>query len=279
MFNKVLLALTLSDQTDRLLEAFYSICASPETEVLLLPPWMEKEQTSGKDRCLPRKRHRLEEYATKIRNAGYGQVRILPPLRTISADALSDLVYDQDIDLLLREAPASGTGEVPLRWSRLLHVLQHVEIPTFLLKGTYTGHDYLRRVLLPTDFSRSSLNALRILRNLREQIGEVLFVHVLEDPRDRREDRGDREVAEEMLEELQTEMQDFGIRARYILARGHTASHEVCRIAEEEDCSLVFVAQPEAGAVRGLLRQSTSKNIAELATRSLWIIPDDVDDD
>lgn len=128
-------------------------------------------------------------------------------------------------------------------------------------------------------FSRASLNALRILRNLREQVGEVIFVHVLEDPRDRREYRGACEVAEEMLEELQAEMQDFGIRARYLLVRGRAASHEVCRIAEEEDCSLIFTAPSEEGAVRDLLRQSTARNIATMATRSLWIIPDDVDDD
>ncbi|MDY2869555.1 MAG: universal stress protein [Succiniclasticum sp.] len=279
MFNKVLLVLTLSKKTDCLLEVFYSLCVSPETEVFLLPPWTETEEAAGKIACLPRMRHRLEEYAGKIRQAGYAHVQILDPLRTAGAEEFSDLVYDRDMDLVIRESPSCSAGEGPFPDGRLRGVFPRADVPTFLLQGGYRGHDYLRRVLLPTDFSRASLNALRILRNLREQVGEVIFVHVLEDPRDRREYRGACEVAEEMLEELQAEMQDFGIRARYLLVRGRAASHEVCRIAEEEDCSLIFTAPSEEGAVRDLLRQSTARNIAAMATRSLWIIPDDVDDD
>ena len=260
MFNKVLLVLTLSKKTDCLLEVFYSLCVSPETEVFLLPPWTEAEEAAGKIACLPRMRHRLEEYAGKIRQAGYAHVQILDPLRTAGAEEFSDLVYDRDMDLVIRESPSCSAGEGPFPDGRLRGVFPRADVPTFLLQGGYRGHDYLRRVLLPTDFSRASLNALRILRNLREY-------------------RGACEVAEEMLEELQAEMQDFGIRARYLLVRGRAASHEVCRIAEEEDCSLIFTAPSEEGAVRDLLRQSTARNIATMATRSLWIIPDDVDDD
>ena len=46
MFNKVLLVLTLSKKTDCLLEVFYSLCVSPETEVFLLPPWTEAEEAA-----------------------------------------------------------------------------------------------------------------------------------------------------------------------------------------------------------------------------------------
>ena len=38
----------------------------------------------------------------------------------------------------------------------------------------------LETVLVPTDFSRKSLEALNIIRTLREFVGKVLFVHVIE---------------------------------------------------------------------------------------------------
>ena len=43
----------------------------------------------------------------------------------------------------------------------------------------------LATVLIPTDFSRKSLEALNVVRSLREYVGRVLFVHVIERSRNK----------------------------------------------------------------------------------------------
>ncbi|MBR1589679.1 MAG: universal stress protein, partial [Acidaminococcaceae bacterium] len=135
--------------------------------------------------------------------------------------------------------------------------------------------DYLHRILLPTDFSRKSLIALNFIRNLREHVGEVLFVHVIEGVRGDEELRENKEMAEDMLQELCNEMQDFGIRSRYVIADGGAASKEICKLAEEENCSLIFTGKTGAGPIKGLLMGSTAQNILLNAGRTLWVMPDE----
>lgn len=278
MFNKVLLVMSLTDKTDRMLDALYSICSNPATEVWLLHVMEDAAQADPDGAYYKRVKHRLEDYANAIRNAGYDHVQTLLHRHLHVANDVQDTVDGLDIDFVIMGSHDRGFLEGAFRGSNVFHAVRNVDVPTLVVKGDYDCKDFLRRVLLPTDFSRASLNALKILRNLREQVGDVIFVHVIEDPRDR-DIREDREVAEDMLEELRTEMQDFGIRARYEIVRGHAASHEVCRIAEEEDCSLIFTGETGLSPVRGMLRRSTVQNIVLHATRALWIIPDEDSDD
>ena len=120
---------------------------------------------------------------------------------------------------------------------------------------------------------------MNYIRNLREHVGEVLFVHVIEGVRGDEELTESKEMAEDMLVELCNEMQNFGINSQYVIADGGAASKEICKLAEEENCSLIISGRTGAGPIKGLLMGSTAQNILLNASRTLWVMPDEDSED
>ncbi len=87
----------------------------------------------------------------------------------------------------------------------------------------------LETVLLPTDFSRKSLEGLNTIRSLREFVGKVIFVHVIERSRNKRDYKEKFDSAVMFLQELVDEMKIFGIDADYRIAHG-VASKKIAAI-------------------------------------------------
>ena len=279
MFSRVMLALDLSELTSRMLDVFYSVCLDPGTEVYLLHVVKRSENFAQTTSYYKKTYSRLKGLAQDIRNAGYDNVEILWESNQDVLDGIQKAVDQYDINLLLMASHGKGVWASTFRGSSTFNVVRAIDIPTLVIKGDYKCSDYLQRILLPTDFSRKSLIALNFIRNLRENVGEVIFVHVIEGVRGDEELRENKEMAEDMLQELCNEMQDFGIQSRYVIADGGAASKEVCKLAEEENCSLVITGKTGAGPIKGLLMGSTAQNILLNANRTLWVMPDEESDE
>ena len=279
MFSRVMLALDLSELTSRMLDVFYSVCLDPGTEVYLLHVVRKSENFAQTTPYYKKTYSRLKGLAQDIRNAGYDNVEILWEGNQDVLDGIQKAVDQYDINLLLMASHGKGVWASTFRGSSTFNVVRALDIPTLVIKGDYKCSDYLQRILLPTDFSRKSLIALNFIRNLRENVGEVIFVHVIEGVRGDEELRENKEMAEDMLQELCNEMQDFGIQSRYVIADGGAASKEVCKLAEEENCSLVITGKTGAGPIKGLLMGSTAQNILLNANRTLWVMPDEESDE
>ena len=123
-----------------------------------------------------------------------------------------------------------------------------------------------------SNFSKKSLNGLKVIRALHDHVGEVVFVHVLERFRSEDELRVKTEAAQNMLQEMVDELAPFGIRARFLIEQG-MASKVICRLAEVEKCTLICTSKTGAGLVKGLLMGSTTQNVVLHTTCSLLIMP------
>ena len=279
MFSRVMLALDLSELTSRMLDVFYSICLSPETEVHLLHVVKRPEDYDKSSSYYKKNYSRLNGLAQDIKNAGYDKVEILWESNPDVLNGIQKAVDQYDINLLIMASHGKGLWASTFRGSSTFNAVRAIDIPTLVVKGDYKCSDYLQRILLPTDFSRKSLIALNFIRNLRENVGEVIFVHVIEGVRGDDELLENKEMAEDMLVELCNEMQNFGIKSRYVIADGGAASKEICKLAEEENCSLVITGKTGAGPIKGLLMGSTAQNILLNSGRTLWVMPDEESDE
>ena len=130
----------------------------------------------------------------------------------------------------------------------------------------------LTKVLVATDFSKKSLQVLDVLRELNDNVEDVLFVHVIEDDDDITLDD-----AKTMLQELVDELKMFGIKSEYIVKEG-VASKEIIRIAEKEGCQIIAMAKTGAGADNHDPLGSTSQALLLNAECALLLMPD-IDDD
>lgn len=279
MFGKVLLAIDLSAVSFRILDVFYSMCPDPGTGVSLLHIVEDAANAESTGKYYKKNYSRLKGMAQDIVNAGYDHAEILWRLNSNVAAGIREAAVQQEADLLILASHGKGLWESAFRGSNTFEAVRAAEIPTLIVKDGYSCTNYLQRILLPTDFSRKSLAGLNLLRNLREHVGEVIFVHVVEDVRGEEELREQKGLAEDMLTELCNEAQDFGMNARYMVMEGGAASKEICRIAEEENCSLIFTGRTGAGPLKGLLMGSTAQNILLHSSRSLLVLPDDDTED
>lgn len=275
MFSRVMLALDLSELTSRMLDVFYSICLNPETEVYLLHVVKKPDDFAKSSPYYKKTYSRINGLAQDIRKAGYDHVEILWENNPDVLNGIQKAVDQYDINLLFMASHGKGVWASTFRGSSTFNAVRAVDIPTLVVKGDYKCSDYLQRILLPTDFSRKSLIALNFLRNLRENVGEIIFMHVIEGVRGDDELLENKEMSEDMLKELCNEMGDFGIQSRYVIADGGAASKEICRLADEENCSLVITGKTGAGPIKGLLMGSTAQNILLNCSRTLWVMPDE----
>lgn len=279
MFSRVMLALDLSELTSRMLDVLYSVCLDPETEVYLLHVVRKAEDAAETSSYYKKTYSRLKGLAQDIRNAGYDNVKVLWETDEDILNGIRKAADQYNVNLMIMASHGKGVWASTFRGSSTFNAVRAIEIPTLIVKGDYKCDDYLKRILLPTDFSRKSLIALNYIRNLREHVGEVLFVHVIEGVRGDEELTESKEMAEDMLVELCNEMQNFGINSRYVLADGGAASKEICKLAEEENCSLIISGRTGAGPIKGLLMGSTAQNILLNASRTLWVMPDEESED
>ena len=279
MFSRVILALDLSELTSRMLDVLYSVCLDPETEVYLLHVVRKAEDAAETSSYYKKTYSRLKGLAQDIRNAGYDNVKVLWETDEDILNGIRKAADQYNVNLMIMASHGKGVWASTFRGSSTFNAVRAIEIPTLIVKGDYKCDDYLNRILLPTDFSRKSLIALNYIRNLREHVGEVLFVHVIEGVRGDEELTESKEMAEDMLVELCNEMQNFGINSRYVIADGGAASKEICKLAEEENCSLIISGRTGAGPIKGLLMGSTAQNILLNASRTLWVMPDEDSED
>ncbi len=279
MFSRVMLALDLSELTSRMLDVLYSVCLDPETEVYLLHVVRKAEDAAETSSYYKKTYSRLKGLAQDIRNAGYDNVKVLWETDEDILNGIRKAADQYNVNLMIMASHGKGVWASTFRGSSTFNAVRAIEIPTLIVKGDYKCDDYLNRILLPTDFSRKSLIALNYIRNLREHVGEVLFVHVIEGVRGNEELTESKEMAEDMLVELCNEMQNFGINSRYVIADGGAASKEICKLAEEENCSLIISGRTGAGPIKGLLMGSTAQNILLNASRTLWVMPDEESED
>lgn len=279
MFSRVMLALDLSELTSRMLDVLYSVCLDPETEVYLLHVVRKAEDAAETSSYYKKTYSRLKGLAQDIRNAGYDNVKVLWETDEDILNGIRKAADQYNVNLMIMASHGKGVWASTFRGSSTFNAVRAIEIPTLIVKGDYKCDDYLNRILLPTDFSRKSLIALNYIRNLREHVGEVLFVHVIEGVRGDEELTESKEMAEDMLVELCNEMQNFGINSWYVIADGGAASKEICKLAEEENCSLIISGRTGAGPIKGLLMGSTAQNILLNASRTLWVMPDEDSED
>ena len=130
----------------------------------------------------------------------------------------------------------------------------------------------LDTVLIPTDFSRKSLEALNVIRSLREYVGKVLFVHVVEHSRNKHDYKEKYGSAKMFLQELVDEMKIFGIEADYRIAHG-VASKKIAAICERDNVSLIMMTKTGADMTNGDDLGSTSENVVLNSDCAVMLLP------
>lgn len=278
-FTKVLLATDLSPQADKLTECLFSLCPDTETEVVLAHVFEDDDDADPDGSSYKKVRSRLEGYKNDIEQAGYEDISIVMPSGE-TAPALAALAEECEADLLLVASHRKGFFKRALMGSTTYELARAANLPLLINKDEEdeTTGNLLETVLLPTDFSRKSLEGLNIIRSLREFVGKVIFVHVIEHSRSKRDYKEKYGSAMLFLQELVDEMKIFGIDADYRIAHG-VASKKIAAICERDNVSLIMLAKTGADMTSGDDLGSTSENVVLNADCAVMLLPAEDNDD
>ena len=267
MFTRVLLAMDLTPKSEILLPCLYSLCPDTNTEIILAYVFDEEEDADPYSSSYKKVYSKLQGYANELMRNGYEAVSIEMPWGEVFEE-ITRVGDDKEVDLTL--VASHGKGFDLARSSKR---------PLFVAKtdgdsDNIADDDMLRKLMIPTDFSKKSLVALNLIRSLREHVAEVVFVHVVERSRNQSDLESKLLNAESRMEELVAEMKLFGIKASYLVDKG-AASKKICRWAEEENVSMIAMTKTGAGLVKGLVMGATAQNVTLNSERSLLLLPAD----
>ena len=278
-FTKVLLATDLSPQADKLTECLFSLCPDTETEVVLAHVFDDDDDADPDGSSFKRTQSRLEGYKNDIEQAGYEEIAIVTRTGNIS-ETVHGLAEEYDADLVLVASHRKGFFKRALMGSTTFDLARVATVPLLINKAEphEEQENLLQTVLVPTDFSRKSLEALNIIRSLREFVGKVIFVHVIEHSRNKNDYKEKYGSAKLFLQELVDEMKIFGIEADYHVGHG-VASKKIASICEHEDVSLIMMAKTGADMTHGDELGSTSENVVLNVDCAVLLVPAEDSDD
>lgn len=277
-FNKVLLATDLSSAAGRLPDCLFELCPDTGTEIVLVHVLGDDEDADPHSSGYKQSQAKLKRYEEDLRKAGYEQISVMMPVGE-TIEQLNLLAVELDVDLAMLASHGKGYIRSTLLGSTTFDLARMAKYPLFIDKAHADNDEQrnlLRNILVPTDFSKESLVALNVIRNLREHIEEVVFVHVIEKSRNADDLAEQMQKAEMKLNELVDEVKIFGVQGIIRVAKG-TPSKQLQRIAAEINASMIVIAKTGGGMVKGLPLGSTAQNLALNTNRPLLMLPE-IDD-
>lgn len=279
-FAKVLLATDLTPQSDNLTECLFSLCPDTETEVVLAHVFDDDDDADPDGSNYKKVNSRLEGYKNDLEQAGYEEVTIVTPVGEETFEAICDAGEEYDVDLLMTASHGKGFLKSTIMGSTTFDLARATSLPLFIRKDDgVDASKLLDTILIPTDFSKKSLAALNVVRGLREYVGNVIFVHVIERYRSKEDYKEKYGNARLFLQELVDELEIFGIKADYRISRG-AASKEIVHLSRQEHAKLIIISKTGSGLVKGLVMGSTAQNVILNATCGILLLPaDDAADD
>ncbi len=125
-------------------------------------------------------------------------------------------------------------------------------------------------VLYATDFSKSAEQTLSILRQL-PNTDKIILVHVVDKGETKEELDTFVKGAGEKLKDIQEHLIEAGFNVEYHIHIGDPA-HEINKVAEEEDVSLIAMGTQGKGLLEEIRLGSTTENAVRYANRPVLVL-------
>ncbi|WP_019878342.1 universal stress protein [Succinispira mobilis] len=276
--SKVLVAIDFSAQSIRLLECVYDLCQNDVKTIILTHVFEDAKDAKSSGAEWQEVIHQLTSFKKKLVEKGF-EVKIVTPAGEAAIE-ITNLAIQEQVDLIIMASSGKGYIQSALMGSTSFDVVRLAKCPVFVERGkialkttNQAKPARLAKVLLPTDFSLASLEALSIVRSLHDKIGEVVFANVIEKSRSIDDLNAKVKQAERNLIELVEEMNAFGIKASYRVKVEGAASKVLLNLMKEEDITLTILPKTGAGIVTGLLIGSTAQAISLNIDRPVLLVP------
>lgn len=127
------------------------------------------------------------------------------------------------------------------------------------------------KVMLPVDFSENSKRILYEIRDFKNVIEEIVFVHVIESAKNKKELEDKKNESMKLLHKMGKEFED-DIRIDYVVTEGD-ASESIDKLAEEMYITLIAITTHGLGSFNDILLGSTAENLLRRTLKPILLVP------
>jgi nucleotide-binding universal stress UspA family protein len=274
MFAHVLVPTDLSAYSHAMIGCIGSIPGIEE--VVLLHVQDPKESKTGSGAALLEEKRELSESGLSV-----STILAPPPVDSV-ADEILRTAAEMEASLIIVGARGKGLVEELLLGSVSSSVVRHAPTSVLVMRHrvikTLEGVAFEKfcprifsRILVPTDLSEPSLAPLTALLTRIRGVEEVILAHVVTRAGAAEIAQASVEDAELVLGRICADLAGKGVRAEKRVRAGNP-THEISRLAEEEDVSLLLVSlHGRGGGIRRAFLGSTAYSITEVAARPVLI--------
>ncbi|MDT8357521.1 MAG: universal stress protein [Methanomicrobiaceae archaeon] len=273
MFERVLVPTDLSGYSHAMIGCIGSIPGIEE--VALLHVQEPAESVPGAEAMLLGEMQELQLSGLSVSPI------LAPPPRDSVADEILRTAAERKSSLIIIGARGKGIVEELLLGSVSSSVVRHAPTSVLVMRHrvveTLEGVRFEKfcprlfsRVLVPTDLSGESAGPLTDLLDGIAGIETVILAHVVTRAGAAELAQASVEDAELALDRLCADLAAEGIRAERRVRAGNP-THEIARLAEEEDVSLILVSLHGRNGLRRAILGSTAYSITEMAARPVLV--------
>lgn len=127
------------------------------------------------------------------------------------------------------------------------------------------------KVMLPVDFSENSKRILYEIRDFKDVIEEIVFVHVIESAKNKKELEDKKNESMKLLHKMGKEFEG-DIRIDYVVTEGD-ASESIDKLAEEMYITLIAITTHGLGSFKDILLGSTAENLLRRTLKPILLVP------
>lgn len=227
-------------------------------------------------------RKQLEEEAGMIQNGKtIVSSRVESALQADVADTILRIAESERVSLIIIGARGKGIIRSILLGSVSSAVLRRAQTNVLIMRHhvleTLEGLRYEKfcplvfsKILIPTDFSGPSISSFSFLREF-EGIGGIILAHIVSHGETPEIIEAYVEDAEQKLARLREDFVQQGFTVKTLVRVGNP-THEIDRIAEAEDVSLIFMSARGKGRIQQFFLGSTAFSIVEMTKRPVFVV-------
>ncbi len=281
MFEKVVLATDFSPGAQKLLNCLGELKMVGTKEVILT--WVMEINFAGGPTSSMQKEHRraLEERAREIEGLGF-KVGFEAPIG-FPAQEINEAAAKHDASLIvigsrgrnkIRDFFLGSTASALIRQSATPILIERIELVESSGKKELqlVCERKFESVLMPTDFSPAAAKAEKIVRELAEHAGKVVFASVIDEGETEEDIAALKDKASKQLEELEESCKLACPEVKVRIEAGIPSKH-INNIANEEDTTLIVLGMRGKGGVDGLVLGSTAETVARTSKRPVLLVP------
>lgn len=167
-------------------------------------------------------------------------------------------------------------------------LLHHVNVPILIEKvkwledksgnimPKYMGGELFNKVLLPTDFSEHSFNALEELKKMTDVgIKEIILAHIQDVRRLRPhfENKMDEfnKIDQERLDKIKTDLEKLGFGVKTIIREG-IPSEKISEIADGEDVNMIFISSHGRSPFKEMVLGSVTERVVLKTGKPVMVV-------